>query len=440
MSARAPLAASARLVGLPLFAAVIERYHDEAVFEGDVPLDPRLELDAPDSSDQLLSLMVRRGLDLRLVAPLLRLWSDRPLERALIAWDTLASALLPVDDEGHQRLGELRALARPLTSALPVRRGPGDPLRAPLDLNRWPARLLVERLSGMRQLSSASTVELMKRAFDQELAALGELARRADALLDKPATRESLRRQGQVYNLAHLPSLAGVHLDLTQRVIGHRAAGVDLCEVYLDAGVPERIPGTAISPADLPGPLLAEQGAYLTYRTWAALGEVERALALFDEALARLPAGAPSPTARLTVVRAYLSTLLERRPVSLERVQRLTETTQSWRYGQLAGVVVAAAQSAVDSPVPAQALHAFVTAFGSVESLWADSLRVALDGAGWKREAFRVLLREALCLPHEPSVWRGIARFVARNSDELALLFDELQQRLVEQSRVSLAS
>ncbi len=411
----AVLAELAAARGLTVVAGLLADFPLPQIFEREMPDDPRLHMVPGVRSDELFTLMVRRGADPRLVTPLMQRLAGRPLERGLLAWDALSRALLP---PGDPLIDELKQAARAVAPALPA---PGE---RGIDLNRWPADALVARLSGMAAHMDEPETALMQRVLDRELSALGELVRRGDVLTRQQGTLDALRAFAGALHLAHLPVLASVYLDwITRR--GRRAAALDLCEVLFDGEAPQNIPGDAIQQGDLPPAELAEAAEYLTYRSWIALGNLRHAHDLLRENEAKRPRTAPARSPRIVVVTAHLAALAGERDIALSRVDRICEKDRLWRYGSRVRVVATAAQSPPDSPAPLERMHESVTAFGNDLRCWSEALTVGHPEAAWRKESGRVLGRETRALPHEPALWKTILMFlgdaatIKRGADEI---------------------
>lgn len=420
MTAREQLIARAEERGLYRTAALVRGHRDDEAFEGMVALDPRL-VEAPASGlFELLPQLVRRGLDPRLVAPLVdALGAERALEAAAVAWDALTRAIFP---KGDPLVAQLVEIARPLaTRARPA----AAPDRPPgIDLNHTPATELARTL-GAPGRADESVVSLYEQALAHRLDALVELRRRGDPLVEAQGTRDSLVAFGRLLGLAHLPTWASLHLDVAARGLGARAAALPLCEVLFDAGTPERIPGNSIQRGDVPDDQLSDVAEYLTYRSWESLGETNQAYTLLEQNLKTRPRALGAPSARLQIVRAHLGTLCRERPVSLERVETLLAAEGAWRYGARAAAVVAAAQAPVESARPAERVHAFLTGFGNDLRMWVEALSSARETAGWKREAFRMLVRECMALPHEPAAWKPLILFLG-SKEQIAAAATEI--------------
>jgi hypothetical protein len=410
---------AAESVGLLRLASLLPQMAEhEALDFAAVPVDPRLETPAPEEPFDSLPLLVRRGLDPRLIEPLIDKLAGRPLEQGLFAWDALNRALL-----APSLVDKLRALIAPVRAFLP------DAGKGGLDLNRHPGALILPRFA-----MPGTDVELMAHAFQQSLGAFAELEKRNDALLRRPATRESIRAFGRLLSMAHLPTAASLYLDWLSRGLGERGAALDLLETMFDAGAAERCPADGLREGDFPPAELHDVAEYLVYRTWLALGDAHKAYTLVEANLKARPRELPSPSARLVVTRAHLASLFHARPVSLERVDRLYEDDKTWRYGARARLVAASAQSAHGSAEPFRLLYDFISGFGNDLSATTEALAIARPAAGWKREAARLLARECVALPHEPAAWKPLAMFLGDQTAVNAATA-EIDDRLHAQAR-----
>jgi hypothetical protein len=391
------LAELAAARGMTVLADLLSEFPVPQIFERELPDDPRLHLVPGVRSDEMITLMVRRGADPRLIAPLLARLEGRPLERGLVAWDALKRSILP---PGDPLLAELKRAARAIAEILPD-----------IDLNRWPADAIIRRFSGLEARAQDHETAILERTLEQDLSALGELVRRGDVITRRVGLLDSLRAYAGSLHLARLPLLASVYLDwITRR--GHRPAALDLCEVLFDAGAPQCIPGDAIQQGDLPAQELAEAAEYLTYRTWISLGELRHAHDLFRENEAKRPKTAPARSPRLVMVAAHLGALAGEKDIALSRVDRICEKDRLWRYGNQVRVIATAAQSPPDSPEPLNRLHEVVSAFGNDLRMWSEALTVGHPESAWRKESARLLGREARALPHEPALWKVMLMFL----------------------------
>lgn len=377
------------------------------------PRDARLTEPVAGDVKRILGQMARRGAEVGLIGALWSKLAGRPLEQALVAVDVLAQAVLPPREP---LLGELRAAAALLEGA----RTAGE---LGVDLNAWPASALIERHA--RGLEGASVIELMARAYEQDLGALGELERRGDELVKKPATRESVHAFGRLAGLARLPTLASVYLDWLVRGLGFRAAAMDLCEVLFDAGMAHKLPGDAVRPGDVATRDQRDVAEYLLYRAHLSIGDTDTANALLMKAVGER-ARWQGPSARLDAVRAHLGTLYGHSDdVTLARVEAACTQDPLWRYGAQVRAILAARVA------PAKAVEAFYGYLAGFGSHFESTLAVvSLVPEPVKREVARILCREAYYLPHEPAPWKllgllfGVGKPVA----------DEVDARLRAQS------
>ncbi len=419
MSARAQLTALAGGRGLGLASSLLARGAALAALDRPLPADPRFSYPAYQAPDEILGQMTRRGLDPALVSALLSAWAERPLERALVAWDALHRSLLPI---GDPLLIELRAAVRPLRAFATGRE---------LSLDRHPAGELIAALAPA--LTGAHEVELLAFAFEHRLAALAELERRNDPLVRKPGTFDSLRAFAGLLHLARLPSLASVYLDFASRALGHRPAALDLCEALFDAETPQAIPGDAIRRGDVPEAHLTDVGEYLVYRTWLALGQWQKAHALCEDNLAKRDPGLPPLSTRLIAVRAHLAALAGERPIPLAVVDAAVDADPLWRHGSCCRLVVTAALSPPASARPFERLHDHLASFGPDFRAWSEALLVAPREAGWREQSLRLLAREALHLPHDPGLYRLLV-MCSGTQPEISRAGEEIDERLRSQA------
>jgi hypothetical protein len=418
------LARLARDRGLPAAASLLAKFKTPQLFDPRVSPDARLDEPPRDQALDVLGQMVRRGLDPPLVRALLPWLARRPLERGLFAWDVLCGAL--VDEP---LAAELRAAARPLAAVLP------EPGQRGVDLNRHPSDGLIARFA---RLEHTDETWLLAAAYDHQLAALAELARRRDPLVDDPAVLVSLQAFARTLHLAHLPTLAAVYFDFLSRVLGHRPAALELCETLLDGEATARIPADAIQKSDLAPAALEDAAEYLTYRVWIALGDARRAAALADENLARRERERPPPSARLQVVRAHLGVLTRGGDVDERALVALCADEPLWRYAARVQVAVAAANSPPGSARPLQLLAGYLSGFGNDFRCWSEALLAAPEAATWRMDSCRLLGREIRRLPHEPSLWKLVLMIVGGGSSKGAIeaAAGELEDRLRRQCRL----
>jgi hypothetical protein len=370
---------------------------DAKIDPQEAPGDPRLTEPVADDIKRIFAQMARRGHDPLLVAALWNKLARRPLERALVAADVLAQSIWSHRDP---MLVELRAAAAILGTTRPKT---GSRC---IDLNAHPASELVERHARALDLASRETVELLALAYDFHLGALDELHRRGDDLLAKPGTRDSIRAFARLASLARLPTLASVYFDWLMRVVGWRQPALDLCETLFDAGVAQKIPGTAIQPGDIPERAQRDVAEYLTYRAYVSVGDMQSAHTAIVQNMAARPRWLGPPGARVDVVRGHIGVLHGGQDdVSLGRVEAACEDDQLWRYAARVRAIMGAKRA------PSRAIelfHACVAAFGNDYDTTLAVISVAPEPL--KRDVTRILAREAFHLPHEPGPWKALGK------------------------------
>jgi hypothetical protein len=421
------LAASARARGLGRIAHLIERLpRPELVDAAGVPPDPRFGEPPHELKKRIFTQLARRGLEPTLVRAIWAWLDGRPLERALVAVDVLARALLGPDDA--DLAAELRAAAGTLG---PLRPPPGA---VGIDLNATPAEALVATFARDPSLQARHTADLLALSFDYHLGALDELRRREHELVAASETRDSLRAFGKLVSLAHLPTLASVYLDWLSRPLGFRPAALDLCETLFDVAEPAKIPGDAIRPGDVPARDVSDVAEYLVYRMHLGLGRAhDGGLVCEHNWAARDPALGP-PRDRLAVARAHLGVLAGEQPIPLATVAAACTRDPTWRYAAHVRAVVAAAERPAGSREPLQLAHDYVTGFGNDAAMWRELVGMVAPSAPLRADALRLIAREAAALPHEPAAWRGLALVIAGDHDAKPAL-DELDARLAAQAR-----
>jgi len=357
------------------------------------PRDPRLVEPAAGDLKRLFGQMARRGHAPELVRAVWAKLERRPLERALVAVDVLAQAIW---SRNESLATELRAVAGTLGPTRPK----GDDIA--IDLNAHPATSLIAQHARRPEIAASATVDLLVLAYDHHLGALDELHRRGDALISQSATCESIQAFARLAALARLPTLASVYLDWLVRGVGWRVPVLDLCETLFDAGAPQKLPGTAIQPGDVPEHELRDTAEYLVYRSHISLGDTGTANALLSQNMAQRPRWIGPPSLRLDAVRGHLGTLYDHsNDVGLPRMEIACMQDRLWRYGAKVRAIVAADRH------PSRALemfHAYVAAFGNDYDMTFSVISIAPEQI--KRDVARILAREAFHLPHEPSVWK----------------------------------
>ena len=357
------------------------------------PRDARLTAPPADDLKRLFGQMARRGHDPELVRIVWAKLERRPLERALVAIDVLAQAIWA---RSESLVTELRAIAGTLGTVRPKAND------LAIDLNAHPATELIAQHARRPEIAASATVDLLVLAYDHHLGALDELHRRGDSLISQSGTCESIQSFARLAALARLPTLASVYLDWLVRGVGWRVPVLDLCETLLDAGVPQKIPGTSIQAGDVPEHELSDTAEYLVYRSHISLGDTDTANALLSQNMAQRPRWTGAPLLRLDAVRGHMGTLYSHsNDVGLPRMEIACMQDRLWKYGAKVRAIVAA------NVQPSRALemfHAYVGAFGNDYDMTSSVLSLAPEPV--KRDVARILGREAFYLPHEPSVWK----------------------------------
>lgn len=406
---------SERAGALSLFATA-NALADAKIDPAMAPKDARLTEKPAGDLKRLFGQMARRGHDAKLVAALYAKLDKRPLERALVAIDVLAQSILSPRDP---LLPQLRADAETLGD---VRPPPGE---VGIDLNAHPATTLLERFARMPALERASETELLAHAYHQDLGVFGELHRRGDDLLAREGTRDSIHAFAKLASLARLPTLASIYLDFLLRGLIVPEVALDLCETLFDAGVPQKIPGSALQAGDLSEREKLDVAEYCTLRAHISVGDTDSANALLFQNLDQRPrwTGAPSP--RVDVVRAHLGLLYDHGDVTLARVETACAAEPLWRYAAMVRAIVAAKRA----PTRARDLwHAYVHAFGNDFESTFTVIRLVPEAV--KRDVAKILCREAFHLPHDPAPWRLLGYLFGFGPE----ISDEIDARLRAQA------
>lgn len=406
---------SERAGALSLFATA-NALADAKIDPHMAPKDPRLTEKPAADVKRILGQMARRGHDPKLVGALYAKLENRPLERALVAVDVLAQTIWSPRDP---LLPQLRADAETLGDARPVAGEVG------IDLNAHPASTLLERHARSAAIERASETELLAYAYHQHLGVFAELHRRGDALLAKPATRESIQAFARLASLARLPTLASVYLDFLLRGLSWPDVALDLCEALFDAGVPHKIPGSALQADAISEREQRDVAEYCTLRAHIAVGDTGTANELLVQNLEQRPRWTGGPSPRVDVVRAHLGLLYDHGDVTLERVDTACSNEPLWRYGAMVRALVAARRA----PGRARDLwHAYLGGFGNdFESTLAV---ISLVPEAVKRDVAKILCREAFHLPHEPAPWKLLGALFGLDEP----IRDEIDARLRAQS------
>ena len=406
---------SERAGALGLFATA-NALADAKIDPNMAPKDPRLTEKPAKDIKRILGQMARRGHDPKLVGALYAKLEKRPLERALLAVDVLAQTLWSPRDP---LLAQLRADAETLGDVRPPAGEVG------IDLNAHPAVALIDRFARASEIERAGEVELLAYAYDQHLGVFGELHRRGDELLAKTATRESIQAFALLASLARLPTLASVYFDFLLRGVIWPVVALELCEALFDAGVPQKIPGSALQPGDLTEREQLDAAEYCALRAHISLGDTDTANALLVQNLETRSrwSGAPSP--RVDVVRAHLGLLYNHGDTTLSRVEAACSNEPLWRYGAMVRALVAAKKAPSRA---ADLWQAYLIGFGNDVDCTLPVISLVPEGA--KREIAKILCREAFHLSHEPAPWKLLGALFGVGEP----IADEINARLAAQS------
>jgi hypothetical protein len=376
---------------------------DAKLSPDDGPRDPRLTAAAGTDLKHLFGQMARRGHALDLVRAVWIRLERRPLERALFAVDVLAQSILPPNDP---LLLEMRARAQSLATTRPRNGEVG------IDLNAHSASSLIAQHARVPDIAVAASVDLLPLAYEFHLGALDALHQRGDTVISQVGTCESIQAFARLAHLARLPTLASVYLDWLVRGVGWRVPVLDLCETLLDAGVPQKIPATAIQPGDIPKSEERDTAEYLVYRSHIALGDFDTANALLSQNMEQRPRWIGPPSFRLEAVRGHLGSLFgHSNDVSLARIETLCMEDRLWRYGAKVRAIVAAARSETRA---FEMFYAYVGGFGNDYDMTFSVISLAPEQV--KRDVARILAREAFYLPHEAVVWRLLGDLAGNNA------------------------
>jgi len=371
----------------------------------DVDADGYQRLRVPPTAniDQLLRLLVRRGLDPALVSLLLDRFESRPVERALIAWDIAAGSLLGGDDA---------ALASRVRSHLSPLRQLGTSPTVAVSRDQVPRLIESATAIGDRPLPEGSSPV-------PSLAAVAALSRDdAAGIADALAFAEKAA-------LSHLPSLALAYAQILWHRLAAPAALDRIVEIALDYERFDAIP-----------PLPVDEARSLPRQTYfairVALAQLDTATAAgVLEQVSKHPAAANiSEDPAIEIAKVELE-LLRDQPVgqaSIDRIEAIAPNLASWRY---ASRVVCEARMELVPASTAIWVEGFLGSFGNDMRVWAQ--------AGYHDEARdelrRLASREIRYQPWDPDAWRALAVF----ADDATPIERELQQRSAGQLARSLA-
>lgn len=368
-----------------------------------VEADGALRRPPPANVLGILALMPRRGLQPALVSRLLDEYPDRPLERALLAWDIAQRSLLGRND------AELAA--RVAADLAPLKEiGASEPGAA---IPRERITTLIEALR-----ASAHEGSVQQYATLPSLAALVAMTSAYTKLDSKPAlialTLEHVRR----LSFAHLPSLALAFLQILWERFAVQPALDLMIEIALDFQQLDAVP--EIQSVD---DRSMQRKAYGLLRAHLAMHDVDAAVTLNDS-LSRIPATRDSIDPSLLLARTEVALLANQPPddTSIELVNAIAPPESGWRYA----VQVRDSLTLRTKPETAPFIVAsFISRFGNSAEMW----RRAAQHQPARSSLLKRLSREIRYVSHDPEVWRGLASFT---SDGEAI-YAEVDQRLRSQ-------
>lgn len=364
-----------------------------------------------------LGLMTRRGLQPELTMGWIETL-ESSLERGLAAWDVLAGSLV-IDCD---LLGALRSSLEPVRNLLPPPGRRGVELRG-----RDLFDVLREQLGDGLAPPSEAAMAAIGLSGVWALYAAGGDKRRA---VEDPEARSGVRAQGRLLDLAHLPTLSSLWLQLVARALGDDEAYGELVEALLDAHSIDHLPSSG---AGLSGSRWAK---YAMARAAIDRGDAASAYALLKtiDVLTLAPVLRKNEEAGIQLVRTELGLRTGERPVPPARIEEIVQTHPTWRYAARVRACMAAAICAPDSSSPLRMLDEYLTTFGNDDAIWIGLTDFGPSGAAWYAPMMARLAREATFLPHEPSVWTAIATFIGGGDDSPALT--EIRTRLDEQTQL----
>jgi len=419
----ADLAAYARSRGLPRVAEVLSHTQLPTEAAADKGLCEPIATDAP----ACLKQMIRRGVESRLVRPVLSWLADRPVELGLASWDILAGSLLGPGEDAW--MITLREQAKHVAAVLPE--GGAQYVR----IGAMAPGALVTHLTAARYKNSSED-DLLAAVTQRDLGALEELRRRGLLAPLSAKVIPAFRAFAVGLYHAHLPTLASFYLTYLYRELDDRASLAPLCEVLLDVGGIDALP----SPEELVGSggeADADLTGYVGIRSAMAASATRAYLELLDASPQKVDyAHADLDQLARSMPRSQLAhaelMLQEGRPlVPYALVTKIVAATGApWRYG----LRVEAAQAAAAKSAEVIALvDTFVAGFGNDYNLWVQVNRDAPADATWLDAIFQRLVREVTYLPHDVSVWSALAAMLKPQDHDLV---DEVNHRAEWQCRL----
>jgi hypothetical protein len=329
----------------------------------------------PDTEvDVLLRLLLRRGLDPLLTSLLLDRFEQRPLERALIAWDIAAGSLLGADDTAlAQRLREDLAPLRQL--------GTSGSVAVPRD-----------RVDAM--IAAATATDAGPHPSLASVVALN--AGDTDAIAAALAFAERLA-------LAHLPSLSLAFAQILWARLAVPKALDHILETALDFERFDSIPTPERDDRSI------QRQTYFTMRVALAQMDTTTAAAVLEQA-SKHPAISGSSDPALIAARAELD-LLSDQPIPYGADEPIAAiATPTWRYGSR---VRDELRIHLQPENAAVWVDGFLTSFGNDMRVWAQ--------AGYHADArpdlMTLVSREVRYCSFDPEAWRALAVFLDDGSE-----------------------
>ena len=365
----------------------------------------RLSVSGGVDATALLRLMIRRGLEPELVLQVFAELPDRPIERALIAYDVLRDSLLGFSDTA-------------LVARVASERAPLDGLATPrAAVPRQQVRALREAFH--RDDSFLAQARRQERD-PSALPSLAALALDETDLAADAAARETVFAHVRRLASAHLPSLAIAFLQLVYDRFALPSAREMLVELGLDHDLLEAVP--QIPETDDASMQLQ---TYLVVRASLAQFDIVGAAAQLS-ALREHPGVAGSTNLSLLLVDAHLSILQGKRldPASEAAIGEISHAGSGWRYARQVADAVAMPG---DPENIAARLDSYLTAFGNDAHVWGQ----AFTDEAARPALITLLSRELRYGSYTPAVWRALS---IASGDEA--IDNQVTDRIADQLRV----
>jgi len=294
----------------------------------------RLKVPPTADVDTLLRLLVRRGLEPALANMLLDQFANRPLERALIAWDIAAGTLLDRDDAAlaarlHTELAPLKKIGATHSVAVPRDR----------------VKQLIEAAAAEREGSLASVVALSTSNTADIDAALAFAERLA---------------------LAHLPSLALAHAQILWTRHALPAALDRILEIVLDYERYDSMPPMAEE-----DDRSLQRQTYFGMRVALAQLDTENAARILLQ-MSKHAAVSTSPDPALAAVGTELILLTDKPvdSVNVATLESIAPAGSTWRYGSRVRDEI---RIQIAPQNAATIVDGFVSSFGNDMRVWAQA-------------------------------------------------------------------